>query len=178
MEGSSVAIMASEWKPKPQQLAAARYLAMGATWDYTLQRCDIKARQTLANWIKNPNFAALVEEMRQRAFEFVEPAIWQNVTLALEVQRQLFAGEIPPNDGRIPHADKLLDRFLNKLTAIPLPEPPAGPAVAGPAAAIQINNYTNGTNGVHALPAAVDYTGAIEGERTNGAHQLHDAHDA
>lgn len=165
-----------KWTPKPQQMAAARYLAIGCTQEYTIQKCDIGTRDTLVRWMKQPGFHAYVEEMKQRAFEYVEPAIWQNVTLALEIQRQLFAGEIKPDDGRIPHADKLLDRFLNKLTAIPVPDPPpAGAAVAGPAAAIQINHYNGSPNGVHALSQPIDYTGAIEGERTNGAGGVHDA---
>lgn len=125
-----------EWRPTPQQQMAAQYLGIGCTWKYTAEKA-MCTEMSLGRWLKQQPFLDLVEDTRRRAFEVVEPRIFQNVALALEVQRQAFTGEIPANDRRVALAEKLLDRFLGALVPVPTGTPAAGPTVP-----VQINNYT------------------------------------
>jgi hypothetical protein len=127
-----------EWRPSVQQEAAARYLAIGCTHQYTADRCGIKSLVTIHNWFKRREFADYVQLLRERAFDEVNPKIWQNVVLALELQRQVLAGEVPADDPRLPIADKLLSRFLDKLEPV-VGDAPAGPPSAQPPVAIQFN---------------------------------------
>lgn len=122
-----------------QKEMAARCLAIG----FTQQRTSVEAQVTLRtvqNWCTDATFMARVDELRQDAFQRIEPKVWANLELALENERQVLAGEMQADDARYVESRKLLDRLVAKLFYVAEASTPGGNA----AAAASLNVYVGG----------------------------------
>lgn len=126
---------------KPEQRVAAWCLAIGMTWQATADRVGVKSLQTLANWLKKPEFADYVDYLRATALSRVEPTIMTNLELALDLQRQVLSGELDADDARWREADKLIGRFLDRLLYV---EPAGAGGNPTGGMAPQFNIYANG----------------------------------
>lgn len=140
MPGKQITV-SSEWTPSVSQRAAAQLLAIGSTWQYTADYCRVTVN-TIGNWAKRPEFAALVDQVRENVWDRVAPAMMANVMLALEVQRQVLTGEIGGKDDRAIAADRLIGRFADRLVPVEDAAPDHPPAQA--ANAVQVNLNLNG----------------------------------
>lgn len=123
---------------KPDKRAAARYIAIGCTQQYSADQVGVTLR-TVQNWCAEDEFDQVVTQLRDLAWARVEPGIMANVELALEVQRQMFRGEVSPDDKRYAAAQRLIDRILDRLLTIRTEDDPDSPAHNQAANLIQIN---------------------------------------
>lgn len=114
---------------KPAKRAAARLRAIGCTQDYTANEVGVDIR-TVQNWCAEDEFDSVVRQLKELAWARVEPGIMANVELAIEVQRQMFMGEIKADDKRYLAAQRLIDRILDRLLYVePAHNPPGSPGL-------------------------------------------------
>lgn len=98
----------------PTQYKIAHYVAKGYTKEQTGRMCNVHSDTVRRLLIRN-DFNELVYQLAQEAMARIEPTIMANLELALDIQRNMFLGEIPATDRRYTEARALLSRFLDKL---------------------------------------------------------------
>lgn len=125
---------------KPDKRAAVRLLAIGCSQQYTADHVGAGLR-TVQNWCAEDEFDRIRTELRELAWSRVEPGIMANVELALEVQAQMFRGDIKPDDKRYASAERLIYRILDRLLYVE-PLPTGHTTVSSPSLALQINSPT------------------------------------
>lgn len=130
--------MAGGWRT--QQISAAKLLAIGFTQQMTADEVRVDIR-TVRRWLERHEFCELVEHYRETACAHIDPDIWAHLRLAIEIDRRVLIGEIAFDDPRAIRAQRLIDRFLDRLLYVePAPATVAGGNTpTGPAALIQIN---------------------------------------
>ena len=129
---SEYADIVGAWPPRKR--AAARLRAIGCSQQYCADQVGVALR-TVQHWCADRVFDAEVTRLQELAWSRVEPGIMANVELALEVQRQMFRGEIAADDKRYLAAQRLIYRILDRLLYV---EPASGPDSA-PAVSAVIN---------------------------------------
>lgn len=105
----------------PAQRTAARLLAIGYTRDQVSRSIGVSLR-TLYRWCERDAFWSLVEELHGAAWVRVEPRVSANLELALDVQAQMLRGEVGAEDPRYRAAERLINRFVERLFSAGEPE--------------------------------------------------------
>lgn len=125
------------------QLKVAWLIAIGYSQPMAAKAVGMSLRQ-VSRWASLPTYQSLVAVYQSEVMDRIEPAVLQNAALALELQRQMFLGEISPDDKRYREAAKLISRLWDKFYTEPTTP---GPSPVGNA--VQINVNGNGRNGAY-----------------------------
>lgn len=127
-----------DWNVK--QKLGARLRAIGYTQQATADQIGVDIT-TVQRWEENSAFHDYVQQLHSLAWRRIEPAIMANVELAVDVQRQMFIGELKPDDKRYLEARRLIDRILDRLLYV---EPAdASDRLPAPGASVTTNVLLN-----------------------------------
>ncbi|MCK9496142.1 MAG: helix-turn-helix domain-containing protein [Dehalococcoidia bacterium] len=118
---------------------AAYWLAIGVTQQRAADECGVDLR-TVQRWCAEQDFQQHVADLRQQAFAEIEPQMWANVRLALDVERRMLNGEVQGDDPAWGAAKSLLDRFRGLALSAEAPPPPGGGGPGG----VAVTVYANG----------------------------------
>lgn len=122
---------------------AAYWLGIGVTQQRAADECGADLR-TVQRWCAEQSFQDRIAQHRRTAFEQIEPQMWANVRLALDVERRMMNGELKADDPAWLAAQRLLDRFRAVFVDVDAP-PSSGGSLEGPAGGSGANT-TNDPN--------------------------------
>ena len=101
-----------QWEPSEQERFAAQLLAGGATWQLTADQVGVASLQTIANWLKRPEFIALKRQYEEAISRALGSSLEDGVREMVELWRAMVRGEVPPNDGRLKWISPTVQKFF------------------------------------------------------------------
>ncbi|MCK9495242.1 MAG: helix-turn-helix domain-containing protein [Dehalococcoidia bacterium] len=116
---------------------AAYWLAIGVTQQRAADECGVDLR-TVQRWCAEDDFQQRLRGLREQAFAEIEPQMWANVRLALDVERRMLNGEVKGDDPAWSAAKSLLDRFRGLALTAEAPPPAGGGAQGGVALTVNV----------------------------------------
>ena len=102
---------------RPQQ-RVARWLALGLTQTAAAEKEGIALR-TVQKWCADNRLEELADVLHARGWERVDPQLWANLELALQIQQEVFTGQRPPRDLVYLEARRFIDNALAYRSANP-----------------------------------------------------------
>lgn len=143
------------------QEQAIHFLAIGYDELTCARRVGCKL-EAIIRWLQEDKFRQAVRDDAENTLRRLEPNIARNLELALDVQKQVLTGELKAKDERALAANRLVDRFLDKLLYVEVPEsaPPSTSAPLGDSGSlvpIQININGSSSNGNGAVSTDAEY---------------------
>lgn len=104
-----------------QQRNVARLMALGYKQTEAAEQTGTPLR-TVQDWVAK-GLDAFADELHERGWERLDPKFWGNIELALDLQNQVFRGEMASDDPRYLEARRWLDRALSRSTSFAAPKP-------------------------------------------------------
>ena len=99
---------------------------MGRTWAQTAALVDVKSLTSIAKWLRDPEFVAYRDEIRDRRLERIEARYLGNVEKAFDVVSSVLDGSIRRDEDRAVAARETVDRFLAACLYVAPPAPDFG----------------------------------------------------
>ena len=112
--------MTNEWVPSTAQLKLAQQLALGFSLLKSSEKAEVPYR-TAQTWYHYPGkaeFIALVEELREEMVNRYEDNFGRVLNLALEIELQVYAREISPDDPVAKFAHDTLTKTAYRAAAL------------------------------------------------------------
>lgn len=109
-----------------QQRNVARLLALGYSQTKAAEESNTPLR-TVQDWCSK-GLEELADDLHERGWERLDPKFWGNIELALDLQNQVFRGDMASDDPRYLEARRWLDRALSRSTSFSAAKPGGTPA--------------------------------------------------
>ena len=115
-------LLSLAWTVKQQE--CAKLLAIGFSQTSAADRMAVPLR-TVQSWWAKREYREFVQALHATAGTTVAPAMENLLLQAVDIERQVFSGEVEVGDGRYKAAQRRIDQFLERMalspTSVPLP---------------------------------------------------------